>query len=137
MKKQNLKWIILGDTLLMGALAFLFLTNPVLSDYQAQVLTRAAEERRHTSDSLVASIVRSVSIPGYQAREGDSNDPSGMISLLTNRTMRSNFLFLSFYDTQYDFCPGDKVNREVKRTMGIVGKFIDLGTNGCPASKQA
>jgi hypothetical protein len=137
MKKQYLKWIILGDTLLMGALAFLFLTNPVLSNYQAQVLTPAAEERRHTSDSLVASIVRSVPIPGYQAQEGNSNDPSGMISLLTNRTTRSNFLFFSFYDTQYDFCPNDKVNREIKRTLGIADRFVDLGTSGCPAQTHA
>ncbi len=137
MKRQYLKWIILGDALLMGILVYLGMTNPTLSDYQAQILTPAAETRRHSSDSLVASIVRSVPIPGYSSPEVYPNDQSGIISLLTNRTLRSNFLFFSIYATQYDFCPNDKVNREIKRTLGIANRFLDLGTSGCPAQTHA
>jgi hypothetical protein len=136
LKKPYLKWIILGDALLIGILVYLGMTNPTLSDYQAQILTPAAEARRHTSDSLVASIVRSVPIPGHPAQK-DPNDQSGIISLLTNRTTMSNFLFFSFYDTQYDFCPNDKVNRQIKRTLGIADQFVDLGTSGCPAQTHA
>jgi len=55
-----------------AALLALSLTNPALSEYQAQVLSPAAQERRNSSDALLASILQSLPIASSAQ---DSQDP--------------------------------------------------------------
>jgi hypothetical protein len=112
-----------------GLIVGLSMTNPALSDYRAQVLLPAAEERNSSSDALVASIVQSLPISGSSQ---NSHDPSGLLSVLTNRTKRENYVIFSVYSTEFDYCREQTLSRAVSKTVGIGGKFITIEEGDCP-----
>lgn len=114
---------------LSGVFVFLILSNPVLSDYQAQVLTPLAQERRSASDAMLASILQSLPI-ATSASQGENN----VLTLLTSRTKHSNYLLLSMYSTELDYCEGSTVSRSVTKSIGIAGRFYMLEKGNC--SKQ-
>ena len=133
MRKSSILWT--TTAVGMGAaLLALGLTNPALSEYQAQVLSPAAQERRNSSDALLASILQSLPIASSAQ---DSQDPSGLLTLLTDRTKRENYFIMSVYSTEYDYCQGNTVSRSVGKTVGIAGKFYTLRKGDCPTQDKA
>jgi len=112
----------------VGGLA-LALTNPGLPAYQEQVLVSVAQERRSASDALLASILQSLPMPA----SADPRDPSGLVSLLLNRTKHENYVLLSVYSTEFDFC--QNMSRAVSKTVGIAGRFYTVDSGDCPEEK--
>jgi hypothetical protein len=117
-----------------GILLALGLSNPALSEYQTQILVPAAQERRSSSDAFLASILQS--LPIAAAPSQDSQDPSGLLTVLTNRTKRDNYLFLSLYSTELDYCQGNTMSRNLSKTVGIAGRFYTLEKGDCPAPEK-
>ncbi|MGH7233401.1 MAG: DUF4359 domain-containing protein [Nitrospiraceae bacterium] len=133
MKKHTVLWG--GATaLLIGFVCVLGLTNPALSEYQTQILMPAAQDRHSSSDTLLASILQS--LPTSSASPS-SQDPSGLLPVLMNRTKRENYLILSVYSTEFDYCQGNSVSRSVGKAIGIAGKFYVVQTGACPNEEKA
>jgi hypothetical protein len=65
-----------------------------------------------------------------------SPDSSGLLTVLMNRTKRDNYVILSVYSTEFDYCQGNSVSRSVGKALGIAGKFYVLQTGDCPAEEK-
>jgi hypothetical protein len=127
MRKLSFTWI--GAAVLgVGGVA-LAPTNPGLATYQEQVLVSVAQERHSASDALLASILQSLPMPASP----DPRDPSGLVSLLLNRTKRENYVLLSVYSTEFDFC--QNMSRAASKTLGIAGRFYTVDLGKCPEEK--
>ncbi len=117
-------------------LAYLKMTNPALADYQEVVLEPAAEERSsNASDAMLFSILQSISMGTDSV--ADDQGQTGTLSLLMDRTQRSDYLFFSVYSTEYDYCESQAVTRERTKMLGIAGKFYTFQEDGCPTSERA
>jgi hypothetical protein len=114
---------------------YLAVTNPALADYQEVVLVPAAEERSTASDAMLVSILQS--IPMGADSVDDDQGQTDSLSLLKDRTKRSNYLFFSVYSTEYDYCESQTMKREHTKMLGIAGKFHTLEEGGCPTSERA
>lgn len=132
MKKRTIIW---GATaaLLVSLVSVLGVTNPALSEYREHVLVPAAQQRQSSSDALLASILQS--LPMGSSAES-SPDSSGPLTVLMDRTKRDNYLILSVYSTEFDYCQGNSVSRSVGKTLGIAGKFYVLQTGDCPPEEK-
>src|SRR5262245_39949740 len=128
MKKPSVLW---GATaaLLVSVVSILGVTNPALSEYREQILVTAAHHRQRSSDALLAAILQS--LPMGSSPES-SQDSSGLLTVLMNRTKRDNYAILSVYSTEFDYCQANSVSRSVGKTLGIAGKFYVLQTGDCP-----
>jgi hypothetical protein len=124
MRRSSLTWI---STAVLGIGGFaLALTNPGLPAYQEQVLVSVTQERHSASDALLASILRSLPMPASP----DPHDPSGLVSLLMNRTRRENYVLWSVYSTEFDFC--QNMSRVASKSVGIAGRFYTIDAGKCP-----
>lgn len=132
MGKQSVMWG--SAAALVGALALLGMTNPALSEYQEQVLGPVVQERANSSDALLVSILQSLPIPSSSQTSSDS---SGLMTVLVNRTKRENYLILSIYSTEFDYCHGSSVSRNIGKTVGIAGTFYKVQKGDCPTQEQA
>jgi hypothetical protein len=132
MKKRTVIWGA-AAALLVSLVSVLGITNPDLSEYREQILVPAAQQRQSSSDALLASILQS--LPMGSSPES-SQDSSGPLSVLVNRTKRDNYAILSVYSTEFDYCQGNTVSRSVGKTLGIAGKFYVLETGDCPAQEK-
>jgi len=112
-----------------GMLAGLGASNPDLLEYQQNVLTVVAQERQSASDAMLTSILQSISIPGRSAR--DSAQAPSVLTVLTDRTRRSNYVMFSVYTTEFDYCESQNAVRSVGRSLGIAGKFYRLDKGEC------
>ncbi len=132
MKKRTVIW---GATaaLLVSLVSVLGVTNPALSEYREQILVPAAQQRQSSSDALLASILQS--LPMGSSPES-SPDSSGLLTVLMKRTKRDNYVILSVYSTEFDYCQSNSVSRSVGKALGIAGKFYVLQTGDCPAEDK-
>ncbi len=112
-----------------GAFAGLGASNPELLDYQQEVLVPVAQERHSASDAMLTSILQSISIPSSSAGRNDS--APNVLTVLTDRTRRTNYGMFSFYSTEFDYCEGNSSVRTVGRSLGIAGKFYILDKGEC------
>lgn len=127
MGKQSLVWTV--TTAGVGAaLVALSLTNPASSEYQAKVLAPVAQEQRSTSDALLASILQSLPLASSSQ---SSHDPSGLVTLLMDHTKRDNYVIMSVYSTEFDYCQGHTISRSIGKTIGIAGRFYTLEKGNC------
>ena len=112
-----------------GILAAFGLSNPDLPQYQQTVLIAVAQERQSASDAMLTSILQSIAIPGRSAHDG-AQAPS-VLTVLTDRTKRSNYVMFSVYTTEFDYCESQTAVRSVGRSLGIAGKVYTLDKGEC------
>jgi hypothetical protein len=129
MTKRSTKWA-MGIALMFGMLLVgLGASNPELAAYQKAVLTSVAQERQSASDAMLTSILQSISIPSSAA--GQSAQPPSVLTVLTDRTKRANYVMFSVYTTEFDYCEGNNAVRTVGRSLGIAGTFYTLEKGEC------
>ena len=128
MTKRWTKWAT-GITFMFGmTLAGLGASNPELPAYQKVVLTSVAQERQSASDAMLTSILQSISIPISSTDQ--SAQPPSVLTVLTDRTKRANYVMFSVYTTEFDYCEGNAV-RTVGRSLGIAGTFYTFEKGDC------
>jgi len=115
--------------LFVGMLAVLGASNPDLLAYQQTVLTVVAQQRQSASDAMLTSILQSIAIPGRSAH--DNGHAPSVLTVLTDRTRRSNYVMFSVYTTEFDYCGSQNAVRSVGRSLGIAGKFYTLDEGEC------
>jgi hypothetical protein len=115
--------------LAVGMLAILGASNPDLLEYQQKVLADVAQERQSASDAMLTSILQSIAIPGRSAH--DNAQAPSVLTVLTDRTRRSNYVMFSVYTTEFDYCESQNAVRSVGRSLGIAGKFYTLEKGEC------
>ena len=129
MRNRWSKWAMV--VLLISGPAFIGLaaSNPELLDYQQKVLTPVAQERHSASDAMLTSILQSISIPNSSA---GTNEPApSVLTVLTDRTRRTNYGMFSVYSTEFEYCEGNSAVRTVGRSLGIAGTFYILDKGEC------
>jgi len=128
MRRQHAKGMM---TLLLfgGMLAALGVSNPDLLAYQQTVLTVVAQERQSASDAMLTSILQSIAIPSSSM--GKSEHAPSVLTVLTDRTRRSNYVMFSVYTTEFDYCESQNAVRTAGRSLGIAGKFYTLDKGEC------
>ena len=119
----------MGLLLCGGLLVMLGASNLDLLEYQQAVLTVVAQERQSASDAMLTSILQSIAIPGRSAQ--DSAQGPSVLTVLTDRTKRSNYVMFSVYTTEFDYCENQNAVRSVGRSLGIAGKFYTLDKGEC------
>lgn len=123
-KRAMVALLISGGTFIgLGA------SNPQLLDYQREVLAPVAQERHSASDAMLTSILQSISIPSSSS--GNSEPAPSVLTVLTDRTRRSNYGMFSVYSTEFDYCEENSAVRTVGRSLGIAGKFYILEKGEC------
>lgn len=128
MRTQHARGVV--GLLLAGVLlAILGVSNPDLLAYQHEVLTLVAQERQSASDAMLTSILQSIAIPGRS--DHDSAQAPSVLTVLTDRTKRSNYVMFSIYTTEFDYCESQNAVRSVGRSLGIAGKFYTLDKGEC------
>ncbi|HJU05420.1 MAG TPA: DUF4359 domain-containing protein [Nitrospiraceae bacterium] len=131
MKRRTVVWGGVA-TLVIGLLTVLGLTNPALSQYQEKILVPVAQERHSSSDALLASILQSLPMSTPSLSSSSSiEDPSGLVTVLVNRTKRDNYWLLSVYSTEFDYCQGNGASRSVGKAVGIAGRFYVIDSGMC------
>jgi len=115
--------------LLGGMLGALGISNPDLLAYQQTVLTVVAQERQSASDAMLTSILQSIAIPSSSMSKSE-HAPS-VLTVLTDRTRRSNYVMFSVYTTEFDYCESQNAVRTAGRSLGIAGKFYTLDKGEC------
>ncbi|MDQ6732607.1 MAG: DUF4359 domain-containing protein [Nitrospirota bacterium] len=133
MRKERTKAVI-ALLLFSGMLAVFGLSNPDLLDYQKAVLTGVALERQSASDAMLTSILQSIAIPS-SSMDKSEHAPS-VLTVLTDRTRRSNYVMFSVYTTEFDYCESQNAVRTVGRSLGIVGKFYTLDKGECRSERH-
>ncbi len=137
-KKSGWRWGVRGIAVAVLGIVLVYLkaTNPTLADYQEVVLEPAAEERSsNASDAMLVSILQSISMGTDSV--ADDQGQIGTLSLLMDRTRRSDYLFCSVYSTEYGYCESQTVKWERTKMLGIAGKFYTFQEGGCPTSERA
>lgn len=129
MRNQWSKWAMVALLIFGGTFVGLRASNPELLDYQKEVLVPVAQERHSASDAMLTSILQSISIPSSSA--GTSNPAPNVLTVLTDRTRRTNYGMFSVYLTEFDYCEGNSSVRTVGRSLGIAGKFYILDKGEC------
>jgi hypothetical protein len=133
MRKQHAKGVMM--LLLFGGMfAALGASNPDLLAYQETVLTVVAQERQSASDAMLTSILQSIAIPDHSAH--DSTQAPSVLTVLTDRTKRSNYVMFSVYTTEFDYCENQNAVRTVGRSLGIAGKFYTLDKGECRSEQN-
>ena len=112
-----------------GMFAALGVSNPDLLAYQQTVLTVVAQERQSASDAMLTSILQSIVIPSSSM--GKSEHAPSVLTVLTDRTRRSNYVMFSVYTTEFDYCESQNAVRTAGRSLGIAGKFYTLDKGEC------
>jgi hypothetical protein len=112
-----------------GMLGALGVSNPDLLAYQQTVLTVVAQERQSASDAMLTSILQSIAIPSSSMSKSE-HAPS-VLTVLTDRTRRSNYVMFSVYTTEFDYCESQNAVRTAGRSLGIAGKFYTLDKGEC------
>ena len=112
-----------------GMLGALGISNPDLLAYQQTVLTVVAQERQSASDAMLTSILQSIAIPSSSMSKSE-HAPS-VLTVLTDRTRRSNYVMFSVYTTEFDYCESQNAVRTAGRSLGIAGKFSTLDKGEC------
>jgi hypothetical protein len=112
-----------------GMLGALGISNPDLLAYQQTVLTVVAQERQSASDAMLTSILQSIAIPSSSM--GKSEHAPSVLTVLTDRTRRSNYVMFSVYTTEFDYCESQNAVRAAGRSLGIAGKFYTLDKGEC------
>jgi hypothetical protein len=112
-----------------GMLGALGISNPDLLAYQQTVLTAVAQERQSASDAMLTSILQSIAIPSSSMSKSE-HAPS-VLTVLTDRTRRSNYVMFSVYTTEFDYCESQNAVRTAGRSLGIAGKFYTLDKGEC------
>ena len=135
MKRESSLWPMIGLTMLGGVFMALGWSNPVLLDYQAQVLGPAVQVRRSASDAMLTSILQSIPLPKTSSESG--REAPNVLMLLTDRTKRANYVVFSVYSTEFDYCDSATPSRAVGRSLGIAGTFYTLEKGACPASHSS
>jgi len=123
---------LLALVVLSGGFVLLGIFNPAMPEYQSRVLTAAAEERRSPSDAVLSSILQSISLPGRARLSEERPSP---VTLLVNRTTRSNYVVFSVYSTEFDYCDGSSA-RAIGRTLAIAGRFYTIEKGACPSNQR-
>ena len=129
MRNRWSKWALVVLLICGGAFVGLGASNPELLDYQQEVLMPVAQERHSASDAMLTSILQSISIPSSSA--GTSEPAPNVLTVLTDRTRRTNYGMFSVYSTGFDYCEDNSSVRTVGRSLGIAGKFYILDTGEC------
>jgi len=112
-----------------GMFAILGASNPDLLEYQQKVLAVVARERQSPSDAMLTSILQSIAIPGRSAHD-NAQTPS-VLTVLTDRTRRSNYVMFSVYTTEFGYCESENAVRSMGRSLGIAGTFYTLDKGEC------
>ena len=112
-----------------GMFAALGVSNLDLLAYQQTVLTVVAQERQSASDAMLTSILQSIAIPSSSM--GKSEHAPSVLTVLIDRTRRSNYLMFSVYTTEFDYCESQNAVRTAGRSLGIAGKFYTLDKGEC------
>ena len=112
-----------------GMFGALGISNPDLLAYQQTVLTVVAQERQSASDAMLTSILQSIAIPSSSMSKSE-HAPS-VLTVLTDRTRRSNYVMFSVYTTEFDYCESQNAVRTAARSLGIAGKFYTLDKGEC------
>ena len=112
-----------------GMLGALGVSNPDLLAYQQTVLTVVAQERQSASDAMLTSILQSIAIPSSSMSK--SEHALSVLTVLTDRTRRSNYVMFSVYTTEFDYCESQNAVRTAGRSLGIAGKFYTLDKGAC------
>jgi hypothetical protein len=128
MRRQHVKRVI-ALLLFGGMFAALGASNPDLLAYQETVLTVVAQERQSASDAMLTSILQSIAIPSSSMSKSE-HAPS-VLTVLTDRTRRSNYVMFSIYTTEFDYCESQNAVRTAGRSLGIAGKFYTLDKGEC------
>jgi hypothetical protein len=126
--KQHAKGV-MALLLFGGMLGALGVSNPDLLAYQQTVLTVVAQERQSASDAMLTSILQSIAIPSSSMSKSE-HAPS-VLTVLTDRTRRSNYVMFSIYSTEFDYCESQNAVRTAGRSLGIAGKFYTLDKGEC------
>jgi hypothetical protein len=128
MRRQHVKRV-MALLLFGGMFAALGASNPDLLAYQETVLTVVAQERQSASDAMLTSILQSIAIPSSSMSKSE-HAPS-VLTVLTDRTRRSNYVMFSVYTTEFDYCESQNAVRTAGRSLGIAGKFYTLDKGEC------
>jgi Domain of unknown function (DUF4359) len=128
MRRQHVKRV-MAFLLFGGMFAALGASNPDLLAYQETVLTVVAQERQSASDAMLTSILQSIAIPSSSMSKSE-HAPS-VLTVLTDRTRRSNYVMFSIYTTEFDYCESQNAVRTAGRSLGIAGKFYTLDKGEC------
>jgi hypothetical protein len=128
MRRQHVKRV-MALLLFGGMFAALGASNPDLLAYQETVLTVVAQERQSASDAMLTSILQSIAIPSSSMSKSE-HAPS-VLTVLTDRTRRSNYVMFSIYSTEFDYCESQNAVRTAGRSLGIAGKFYTLDKGEC------
>jgi hypothetical protein len=128
MRRQHVKRV-MALLLFGGMFAALGASNPDLLAYQETVLTVVAQERQSASDAMLTSILQSIAIPSSSMSKSE-HAPS-VLTVLTDRTRRSNYVMFSIYTTEFDYCESQNAVRTAGRSLGIAGKFYTLDKGEC------
>jgi len=112
-----------------GMLGAFGVSNPDLLAYQQTVLTVVAQERQSASDAMLTSILQSIAIPSSSMSK--SEHALSVLTVLTDRTRRSNYVMFSVYTTEFDYCESQNAVRTAGRSLGIAGKFYTLDKGAC------
>jgi hypothetical protein len=128
MRRQHVKRV-MAFLLFGGMFAALGASNPDLLAYQETVLTVVAQERQSASDAMLTSILQSIAIPSSSMSKSE-HAPS-VLTVLTDRTRRSNYVMFSIYSTEFDYCESQNAVRTAGRSLGIAGKFYTLDKGEC------
>jgi hypothetical protein len=128
MRRQHVKRV-MALLLFGGIIAALGASNPDLLAYQETVLTVVAQERQSASDAMLTSILQSIAIPSSSMSKSE-HAPS-VLTVLTDRTRRSNYVMFSIYSTEFDYCENQNAVRTAGRSLGIAGKFYTLDKGEC------
>jgi hypothetical protein len=128
MRRQHVKRV-MAFLLFGGMFAALGASNPDLLAYQETVLTVVAQERQSASDAMLTSILQSIAIPSSSMSKSE-HAPS-VLTVLTDRTRRSNYVMFSVYTTEFDYCESQNAVRTAGRSLGIAGKFYTLDKGEC------
>jgi hypothetical protein len=128
MRRQHVKRV-MALLLFGGMFAALGASNPDLLAYQETVLTVVAQERQSASDAMLTSILQSIAIPSSSMSKSE-HAPS-VLTVLTDRTRRSNYVMFSIYSTEFDYCENQNAVRTAGRSLGIAGKFYTLDKGEC------
>ena len=126
--RQHAKGVI-ALLLFGGMLSALGISNPDLFAYQQTVLTVVAQERQSASDAMLTSILQSIAIPSSSM--GKSEHAPSVLTVLTDRTRRSNYVMFSVYTTEFDYCESQNAVRTAGRSLGIAGKFYTFDKGEC------
>jgi hypothetical protein len=135
MEKRWTRWALML-TVIVGAIsAVLGTSNPDLQDYQQEVLSPLAQERHSTADAMLTSILQSIAIP----RSDDARQPPAptVLTILTDRTKRSNYGMFSVYTTEFDYCEENHAVRTIGRSLAIAGKFYMIEKGECPGERNS